>query len=45
MGESPKDRTVGDVAHEVARAIVAAIPAVGGPLQVPVRERVSGAAG
>lgn len=34
MKKPPEDRSIGDAAHEVGRAIVAAVPAVGGPLQV-----------
>jgi len=34
MDKPPQDKTTGDVAHEVGRAIVSAMPAVGGPLQV-----------
>lgn len=34
MEKPPKSRTAGDIAHEVGKAIVSAIPTVGGPLQV-----------
>ena len=34
MGKSPRGHSTGDVAHEVGRAIVSAVPAIGGPLQV-----------
>lgn len=34
MDRPPKSKSVGDVAHEVGRAIVSAVPGAGGPLQV-----------
>lgn len=34
MDRPPKSKSAGDVAHEVGRAIVSAVPGAGGPLQV-----------
>jgi hypothetical protein len=34
MDELPTKRTPGDVAHDMARGLISAVPAVGGPLQV-----------
>lgn len=34
MDQLPTTRTPGDVAHDMARGLISAVPAVGGPLQV-----------